>query len=107
MREWGGELVDPQLSQDSSSEDNRCSRSLYLFILITFLFLLLNVFSFVLNLKASRPHLITVLLIDKSKGQEKKEAVSFMSYLTQYNECVMASLFFPSQVKYLKMKCGI
>lgn len=62
------------LSQDSSSGDNRGSLSLYLFILITFLFLLLKAASFVPNLKASHPRLITVLLIDKSRGQEKKES---------------------------------
>lgn len=71
-----------ELSQDRSSEDNRGRLSLYLFILITFLLILLKASSFVLNLKASRPHLITMLLIDKSRGQEKKKAVSFMSYLT-------------------------
>lgn len=57
--------------------------------------------------KHPHPHLITLLLIDKSRGQEKKQAVSFMSYLTQYNECAMASLVFPWQLKYLKVKCGI
>lgn len=38
--------------------------------------------------------LITAILIDKKRGQERKKAVSFMSCLTQCDECEMASLFF-------------
>lgn len=57
LSRWGGREIGGwagrTTAQDSLSEDNRPSESLYLFILITFLSLLLSASSFVLNLKAS------------------------------------------------------